>query len=131
MRAMIEQLIEKGFAYVAEEHVLFHVAAMADYGKLSHRSLDDMIAGARVEVAPYKRDPMDFVLWKPSKAGEPSWPSPAGIATPGRPGWHIECSAMADKWLWTEALPHLSRGRAHPHHSNPRGGIDLAFRSRE
>ena len=76
-------LIEKGYAYVAEDHVLFDVAAMPDYGKLSHRSLDDMIAGARVEVAPYKHDPMDFVLWKPSKPGEPAWPSPAGIATPG------------------------------------------------
>jgi cysteinyl-tRNA synthetase len=129
MRAMIDQLIEKGFAYVAEEHALFHVAAMADYGKLSHRSLDDMIAGARVDVAPYKRDPMDFVLWKPSKAGEPSWPSPAGIATPGRPGWHIECSAMADRWLWTEAFARLSpEGRAHPHQFDIHGGgIDLAF----
>ena len=129
MRAMIEALVAKGCAYVAEEHVLFSVAAMPDYGKLSHRSLDDMIAGARVEVAPYKRDPMDFVLWKPSKPGEPAWPSPAGIATPGRPGWHIECSAMSDKWLWTEALPRLSEaGRAHPHQFDIHGGgIDLAF----
>jgi cysteinyl-tRNA synthetase len=129
MRALIEVLIAKDFAYVAEDHVLFHVAAMPDYGKLSHRSLDDMIAGARVDVAPYKRDPMDFVLWKPSKAGEPSWPSPAGISAPGRPGWHIECSAMADKWLWTEALPRLSpEGRAHPHQFDIHGGgIDLAF----
>jgi cysteinyl-tRNA synthetase len=72
---------------------------------------------------------MDFVVWKPSKAGEPSWPSPAGIATPGRPGWHIECSAMADKWLWTEALASLSpEGRAHPHQFDIHGGgIDLAF----
>ena len=65
------------------------------YGALAHRSLDEMLAGARVDVAPYKRDPMDFVLWKPSKPNEPSWPSPAGIAAPGRPGWHIECSAMS------------------------------------
>ncbi len=114
MKAMIEALIENGCAYVAEDHVLFHVAAMPDYGKLSRRSLDEMIAGARVEVAPYKRDPMDFVLWKPSKPGEPSWPSPAGIATPGRPGWHIECSAMS--------AAHL--GEVFDIHG---GGIDLVF----
>ena len=114
MKAMIEALVEKGCAYVAEDHVLFHVASMPDYGKLSGRSLDEMIAGARVEVAPYKRDPMDFVLWKPSKPGEPSWPSPAGIAAPGRPGWHIECSAMA--------AAHL--GEVFDIHG---GGIDLVF----
>jgi cysteinyl-tRNA synthetase len=129
MKAMIETLIARGFAYVAEEHVLFHVAAMKDYGRLSNRSLDEMIAGARVEVAPYKRDPMDFVLWKPSKPGEPAWPSPAGIATPGRPGWHLECSAMSDRWLWQEALPTLTdKGRAHPHEFDIHGGgIDLVF----
>jgi len=87
---------------------------MPDYGKLSGRSLDEMIAGARVEVAPYKRDPMDFVLWKPSKPGEPSWASPCGIAAPGRPGWHIECSAMA--------AAHL--GQIFDIHG---GGIDLVF----
>ena len=114
MKAMIERLVENGCAYVAEDHVLFHVAAMADYGKLSGRSLDEMIAGARVEVAPFKKDPMDFVLWKPSKPGEPSWPSPAGIETPGRPGWHIECSAMA--------AAHL--GETFDIHG---GGIDLVF----
>jgi len=88
-----------------------------------------MKAGARVEVAPYKRDSMDFVLWKPSKEGEPAWPSPSGIAIPGRPGWHIECSAMSDRWLWTEAKPHLSeRGLAHPHQFDIHGGgIDLVF----
>src|SRR6478752_3410794 len=129
MRELIERLVANGFAYVAEDHVLFHVAAMPDYGRLSHRSLEDMIAGARVEVAPYKRDPMDFVLWKPSKPGEPSWPSPCGISAPGRPGWHIECSAMSDKWLWTEALSKLSAsGRAHPHQFDIHGGgIDLVF----
>ena len=95
MRALIEQLVASGNAYVADDHVLFSVASMPDYGRLSKRPLDEMIAGARVEVAPYKRDPMDFVLWKPSKPGEPAWPSPCGIATPGRPGWHIECSAMS------------------------------------
>ena len=114
MREMIDDLVANGCAYVAEDHVLFDVAAMPDYGKLSGRSLDEMIAGARVEVAPYKRDPMDFVLWKPSKPGEPSWPSPAGIAAPGRPGWHIECSAMSWKHL----------GKTFDIHG---GGIDLVF----
>lgn len=100
MRALIERLIERGHAYVADDHVLFAVKTMSGehgprYGALARRSLDDMIAGARVDVASYKRDEMDFVLWKPSKEGEPGWPSPAGIATHGRPGWHIECSAMA------------------------------------
>jgi cysteinyl-tRNA synthetase len=101
MRALIERLIARGVAYVAEEHVLFSVDGMGRqpgqprYGTLARRSLDEMLAGARVDVAPYKRDAMDFVLWKPSKPGEPAWPSPAGIATPGRPGWHIECSAMS------------------------------------
>src|SRR5438094_926160 len=90
MKTLIERLVAQGYAYVAEEHVLFSVPSMPDYGKLSKRSLDELIAGARVEVAPYKRDPRDFVLWKPSKPGEPAWPSPCGIATPGRPGWHIE-----------------------------------------
>ncbi len=129
MKAMIEALIANGSAYVAEDHVLFHVAAMKDYGKLSNRSLDDMIAGARVEVAPYKKDPMDFVLWKPSKPGEPAWPSPAGIATPGRPGWHLECSAMSDRWLWQAARPTLGEaGLAHPHEFDIHGGgIDLVF----
>ncbi len=114
MKALIEALIANGNAYAAEGHVLFHVPSMPDYGRLSNRSLDEMEAGARVEVAPYKKDPMDFVLWKPSKPGEPSWPSPAGIAAPGRPGWHIECSAMAEKHL----------GPVFDIHG---GGIDLVF----
>ena len=114
MKALIERLVAEGNAYVAEEHVLFRVASMPDYGKLSKRSLDEMIAGARVEVAPYKRDPMDFVLWKPSKPGEPAWPSPCGIATAGRPGWHIECSAMSWEYL----------GETFDIHG---GGIDLVF----
>jgi cysteinyl-tRNA synthetase len=87
---------------------------MPDYGKLSKRPLDEMIAGARVEVAPYKKDPQDFILWKPSKPGEPAWPSPAGITAPGRPGWHIECSAMSWKYL----------GETFDIHG---GGIDLVF----
>ncbi|MBV8439487.1 MAG: cysteine--tRNA ligase [Hyphomicrobiales bacterium] len=101
MRAIIERLLARAVAYVAEDHVLFSPSAMdalpgaPRYGALAHRSLDEMMAGARVDVAPYKREPMDFVLWKPSKPNEPSWPSPAGIAAPGRPGWHIECSAMS------------------------------------
>jgi cysteinyl-tRNA synthetase len=114
MKALIERLVAAGCAYIADDHVLFHVAAMADYGKLARRSLDEMVAGARVEVAPYKRDPMDFVLWKPSKPGEPAWPSPAGIKSPGRPGWHIECSAMSWRHL----------GETFDIHG---GGIDLVF----
>jgi cysteinyl-tRNA synthetase len=114
MKALIERLVKGGHAYVAEEHVLFSVPSMPDYGKLSNRSLDEMIAGARVEVAPYKKDATDFVLWKPSKQGEPGWPSPCGIRTPGRPGWHIECSAMSWKHL----------GETFDIHG---GGIDLVF----
>ncbi len=114
MKALIEKLVASGHAYVAEEHVLFSVPSMQDYGQLSKRPLDEMIAGARVDVAPYKRHDQDFVLWKPSKPGEPSWPSPSGIGTPGRPGWHIECSAMSWKHL----------GETFDIHG---GGIDLVF----
>jgi cysteinyl-tRNA synthetase len=114
MKVLIEWLIASGHAYVAEDNVLFSVPSMPDYGQLSKRPLDEMIAGARVEVAGYKRDPRDFVLWKPSKPGEPAWSSPAGIAAPGRPGWHIECSAMSWKYL----------GEVFDIHG---GGIDLVF----
>jgi cysteinyl-tRNA synthetase len=114
MKELIGRLVQNGCAYVADDHVLFAVSSMPDYGKLSKRPLDEMIAGARVEVAPYKREPTDFVLWKPSKAGEPAWDSPCGIEAPGRPGWHIECSAMA----WQ----HL--GETFDIHG---GGIDLVF----
>jgi cysteinyl-tRNA synthetase len=121
MRAIIEKLVQGGFAYVAEDHVLFSPQAMnaansvlPRYGALAKRSLDEMIAGARVDVAPYKRDAADFVLWKPSKPGEPSWPSPSGIKAEGRPGWHIECSAMAWKHLGEQFDIHG-------------GGIDLVF----
>ncbi len=114
MIAICELLVEKGHAYVAAGHVLFDVPSMPDYGRLSNRSVEEMEAGARVDVAPYKRSPMDFVLWKPSKPGEPSWASPCGIAEPGRPGWHIECSAMAGKHL----------GPVFDIHG---GGIDLVF----
>ncbi len=111
---LCDRLVASGHAYVAADHVLFDVSSMPDYGRLSNRSLEEMEAGARVEVAPYKKGPMDFVLWKPSKPGEPAWPSPAGIAVPGRPGWHIECSAMSWKHL----------GETFDIHG---GGIDLAF----
>ena len=114
MKALCEALVQRGHAYVADGHVLFDVSSMPDYGKLSNRSLEEMEAGARVEVAPYKKGAMDFVLWKPSKAGEPSWPSPCGIAEGGRPGWHIECSAMSEKHL----------GPVFDIHG---GGIDLVF----
>ena len=129
MKAMIETLVTKDYAYVAEDHVYFRVAAMKDYGRLSNRSLDEMIAGARVEIADAKRDAGDFVLWKPSKHGEPAWPSPQGIATPGRPGWHLECSAMSDKYLWEYAKANLSEaGLAQPHQFDIHGGgIDLVF----
>ncbi|MGH6814420.1 MAG: cysteine--tRNA ligase [Hyphomicrobiaceae bacterium] len=129
MTALIETLVAKGHAYVAEDHVLFDVPSMPDYGKFSGRGLSEMEAGARVEVAPYKRDQMDFVLWKPSPPGIPAWSSPCGIAAPGRPGWHIECSAMADKWLWQEAKAKLSKkGLARPHAFDIHGGgIDLVF----
>jgi cysteinyl-tRNA synthetase len=111
MIALIEMLIARGHAYAAEGHVLFNVPSMPDYGKLANRSLDEMEAGARVEVAPYKRDPMDFVLWKPSEQDLPGWDSPWGR---GRPGWHIECSAMSWKHL----------GEVFDIHG---GGIDLVF----
>jgi cysteinyl-tRNA synthetase len=96
MIAMIETLIEKGHAYEAQGHVLFSVPSMKEYGELSRKPRDELIAGARVEVAPYKKDPADFVLWKPSTGDQPGWESPWGR---GRPGWHIECSAMAKKYL--------------------------------
>jgi len=116
MIAMIETLIAGGHAYAAEGHVLFDVSSKADYGKLARRSLDDMIAGARVDVAPYKKGAMDFVLWKPSETGTPGWDSPWGR---GRPGWHIECSAMAGKYL-CETFDIHGGGIEHvfPHHEN-------------
>ncbi|QCG97009.1 cysteine--tRNA ligase [Azospirillum sp. TSA2s] len=111
MIALIATLIERGNAYAAEGHVLFSVPSMPSYGQLSRRSLDDMIAGARVEVAPYKRDASDFVLWKPSSPDQPGWDSPWGR---GRPGWHIECSAMAKEHLGVTFDIHG-------------GGLDLIF----
>ena len=111
MIRLIQRLIDNGNAYAAEGHVLFSVTTMPDYGKLAKRSLDEMIAGARVEIAPYKRDAMDFVLWKPSPPELPGWDSPWGR---GRPGWHIECSAMSAALL----------GETFDIHG---GGIDLVF----
>jgi cysteinyl-tRNA synthetase len=108
---MIGRLVRNNAAYAAEGHVLFDTQAFSDYGRLSKRPMDEMIAGARVDVAPYKKNPADFVLWKPSKPGEPEWESPWG---PGRPGWHIECSAMIEQEL---GLPIDIHG----------GGIDLVF----
>ncbi|MBN9085529.1 MAG: cysteine--tRNA ligase [Reyranella sp.] len=111
MIELIARLIERGHAYAAEGHVLFSVPSMADYGRLSRRSRDELVAGARVEVAPYKKDAADFVLWKPSTAAQPGWASPWGR---GRPGWHIECSAMSGSLL----------GETFDIHA---GGIDLIF----
>jgi cysteinyl-tRNA synthetase len=111
MVAMIQALVDKGHAYEAEGHVLFSVPSMADYGQLSRLDRDALVAGARVDVAPYKQDPADFVLWKPSSAEQPGWESPWGR---GRPGWHIECSAMAEEHL----------GEVFDIHG---GGLDLVF----
>jgi cysteinyl-tRNA synthetase len=111
MVTIIERLVGNGHAYAAEGHVLFNVPSMPDYGRLSRRSRDDLIAGARVDVAPYKKDPADFVLWKPSTDAQPGWDSPWGR---GRPGWHIECSAMS--------AAHL--GETFDIHA---GGLDLIF----
>jgi cysteinyl-tRNA synthetase len=116
MLAMIAALIEQGHAYVAEGHVLFHVPSYPDYGRLSRRSRDEMIDGARVEVAPYKRDPADFVLWKPSTPEQPGWDSPFGR---GRPGWHIECSAMIEAHLGITIDIHGGgQDLKFPHHEN-------------
>ncbi|OJX78359.1 cysteine--tRNA ligase [Magnetospirillum sp. 64-120] len=116
MITMIETLIAKGHAYAAEGHVLFEVGSMADYGQLSRRSMDEMIAGARVEVAPYKKNPGDFVLWKPSSPDLPGWDSPWGR---GRPGWHIECSAMSGQYLGkTFDIHGGGQDLVFPHHEN-------------
>ena len=116
MIAMIERLIAEGNAYEAEGHVLFAVDSYAGYGRLSGRTVEDMIAGARVEVAPYKRNPMDFVLWKPSPADLPGWDSPWGR---GRPGWHIECSAMSHELLGESFDIHGGgNDLMFPHHEN-------------
>ena len=116
MIAMIETLIEKGHAYAADGHVLFHVPSFSDYGRLSRRDRREMIAGARVEVAPYKKDPVDFVLWKPSSEDQPGWDSPWGR---GRPGWHLECSTMIERHLGRTIDIHAGgNDLKFPHHEN-------------
>ncbi|GAB4372510.1 MAG: cysteine--tRNA ligase [Acidobacteriota bacterium] len=127
--AMIEKLVERGHAYEAEGHVLFHVPSFPDYGRLSGRNRDEMIAGARVEVAPYKRDPADFVLWKPSTPELPGWDSPWGR---GRPGWHIECSTMAEQHLG-ETIDIHGGGQdlIFPHHENEIAQSTCAHAGRE
>jgi cysteinyl-tRNA synthetase len=134
MKALIERLVARGLAYVTQENVLFSPAAMdrlpwaPRYGAFAHRSPDEMLAGARIDVAPYKRDPMDFVLWKPSKADEPGWPSPCGIVALGRPGWHIECSAMATAKLLTPFGGGLASDDPEKNVFDIHGGgIDLVF----
>lgn len=113
---LVATLIERGHAYEAEGHVLFHVASYPDYGQLSGRRPEDMLAGARVEVAPYKRDPLDFVLWKPSTPEQPGWDSPWGR---GRPGWHVECSAMIGRHLGhTIDIHGGGQDLIFPHHEN-------------
>ncbi len=116
MIALIEDLIDKGHAYEADGHVLFDVSSMAGYGRLSRHSQDELIAGSRVEVAPYKRNPTDFVLWKPSTGSQPGWDGPWGF---GRPGWHLECSAMSEKHLGVTFDIHGGgQDLIFPHHEN-------------
>lgn len=116
MQVLVERLLVSGHAYQDQGHVLFHVPAMPDYGQLSRRTRDEMIAGARVEVAPYKRDPADFVLWKPSTPEQPGWNSPWGR---GRPGWHLECSAMSERCMELPFDIHGGGGDLmFPHHEN-------------
>jgi cysteinyl-tRNA synthetase len=125
MIALIERLIASGHAYIAEGHVLFSVASFPQYGRLSGRSPDELLAGARVEVAPYKRDPGDFVLWKPSTPDLPGWDSPWGR---GRPGWHIECSAMSWRYLGeTFDIHGGGMDLLFPHHENERAQSLSAF----
>ncbi len=125
MVAIAERLIAAGHAYAAEGHVLFHVASFPQYGALSGRSPEDLLAGARVEVAPYKRDPGDFVLWKPSPPELPGWDSPWGR---GRPGWHIECSAMSHRYLGEDFDIHGGgTDLLFPHHENERAQSLCAF----
>jgi cysteinyl-tRNA synthetase len=126
MLAMIQTLLSQGHAYEAEGHVLFSVASMRDYGALSGRSQEELLAGARVEVAPYKRDAGDFVLWKPSDVDLPGWDSPWGR---GRPGWHIECSAMSRKYLGDSFDIHGGgQDLVFPHHENERAQSECANR---
>ena len=132
MIAMIQSLVASGHAYAKDGHVLFRVRSYAAYGALSGRSVDDMLAGARVEIAPFKEDAMDFVLWKPSDADLPGWDSPWGR---GRPGWHIECSAMSHELLGAAfdihgggldlQFPHHENEIAQSHCAHPQAGFGL------
>ncbi|HCL66832.1 MAG TPA: cysteine--tRNA ligase, partial [Rhizobium sp.] len=126
MIAIIETLIAKGHAYIASGEVLFDTHSMPAYGQLSKRNLDDQQAGARIAVEAHKKNPQDFVLWKLSAENEPGWESPWGR---GRPGWHVECSAMSDRYLWQEIKDRLSpKGKAKPHEFDIHGGgLDLIF----
>ncbi len=122
---VIRRLMEKGFAYAAEGEVFFSVDAFERYGRLSGRKLEEMEAGARVDVDPRKRNPFDFVLWKPAKPGEPAWESPWG---PGRPGWHIECSAMSSAYLGeTFDIHGGGKDLIFPHHENEIAQSEAAF----
>ncbi len=113
---MMQTLIERGHAYAAEGHVMFNVPSMENYGRLSRHSRDELVAGARVEVAPFKRDPADFVLWKPSTEEQVGWGSPWGR---GRPGWHLECSCMIEKHLGETIDIHAGgQDLIFPHHEN-------------
>lgn len=124
MLQMIEALVEKQHAYIAEGHVIFDVESMPDYGALSHRHLEDMLAGARVEVAGYKKNPADFVLWKPSADEQPGWDSPWGR---GRPGWHLECSTMIEQHLGRTIDIHGGgQDLVFPHHENERAQSQCA-----
>jgi cysteinyl-tRNA synthetase len=125
MIAVIERLIQRGYGYQVKGNVYFPVEKFAEYGKLSKRKLEDMIAGARVTVEAHKKNPMDFALWKTSKPGEPKWPSPWGE---GRPGWHIECSAMSTKYLGTTFDIHGGgKDLIFPHHENEIAQSEAAF----
>ncbi len=127
MIKMIEDLVHSGHAYEAKGHVLFSVTSFKDYGSLSGRSIDDMIAGARVEIAPYKADPLDFVLWKPSSDDLPGWQSPWGR---GRPGWHLECSAMSHDLLGdTFDIHGGGNDLIFPHHENELAQSNWCFPS--
>jgi cysteinyl-tRNA synthetase len=124
MLMMIQKLVDTKHAYVANGHVLFDVNSMPAYGELSHRKLEDMLAGARVDVASYKRNPADFVLWKPSSSAEPGWESPWGV---GRPGWHLECSTMIEKHLGDSIDIHGGgQDLIFPHHENERAQSQCA-----
>jgi cysteinyl-tRNA synthetase len=128
MMAVVETLLAAGHAYEAARHVLFHVPSMESYGALSHHSREELLTGARVEVAPYKKDPADFVLWKPSQEDQPGWDSPWGR---GRPGWHLECSAMSERYLGeTFDIHGGGQDLIFPHHENERAQSICAHRGK-